>query len=173
MAKVGSNGLTSLLAAVRRGSASIKLARHMPLDPRYRGHFTRPAARLGMMAKSWPGNLDNCAITVRYDADGQGETYVLPDDQDELRAMPSVKSAPPKRKRRKSPGGMSSAERDVAGIEKRGKTGSEESEKCRRLCEHGREKSYCKECGGSGICPHGRNKRYCKDCGGSQICAHG
>ena len=95
-----------------------------------------------MMAKSWPGNLDNCAITVRYDADGQGETYVLPDDQDELRAMPPVKGVPPKRKRRKTPGGMSSAERDVAGIEKRGKTGSEESEKCRRLCEHGREKSY-------------------------------
>ena len=28
----------------------------------------------------------------------------------------------------------------------------------RAKCEHGRQKSDCKECGGSGICAHGRNK---------------
>jgi hypothetical protein len=39
-------------------------------------------------------------------------------------------------------------------------------------CEHGREKSRCKECGGSGICEHGKEKRYCKECGGSGICEH-
>lgn len=39
-------------------------------------------------------------------------------------------------------------------------------------CEHGRQKSYCKECGGSRICPHNRQKATCKECGGSQICEH-
>jgi hypothetical protein len=41
------------------------------------------------------------------------------------------------------------------------------------ICPHGRQKSYCKECGGSGICPHGRRKSQCKECGGSGICPHG
>ena len=39
-------------------------------------------------------------------------------------------------------------------------------------CIHGRQKSRCKECGGSQICKHKRNKAYCKECGGSQICEH-
>ena len=39
-------------------------------------------------------------------------------------------------------------------------------------CEHGRQKAYCKDCGGSRICPHGRQKATCKECGGSQICIH-
>ena len=39
-------------------------------------------------------------------------------------------------------------------------------------CEHGRQKSKCKDCHGSGICEHGRQKRLCKDCGGSGICKH-
>ena len=39
-------------------------------------------------------------------------------------------------------------------------------------CEHGRERSKCKECGGSQICEHGR-EHSCKECGGSQICEHG
>ena len=41
------------------------------------------------------------------------------------------------------------------------------------MCKHGKQKSYCKECGGSGICEHGRQKQSCKECGGSQICEHG
>lgn len=40
-------------------------------------------------------------------------------------------------------------------------------------CEHGRQKSYCKECGGSGICEHGRLRYRCKGCVGSGICEHG
>ena len=50
-------------------------------------------------------------------------------------------------------------------------------------CPHGRRKSQCKDCGGSGrcmtdkwgteMCPHGREKRRCKECGGSAICPHG
>ena len=39
-------------------------------------------------------------------------------------------------------------------------------------CEHGRQKSQCKDCGGSQICEHNRQKSKCKDCGGNQICEH-
>jgi hypothetical protein len=45
--------------------------------------------------------------------------------------------------------------------------------KKRIKCEHGKQKNYCKECGGSSICQHGKQKRYCKECGGSSICQHG
>ena len=41
------------------------------------------------------------------------------------------------------------------------------------ICEHGRRRSRCKECGGSGICEHGRRRSQCKDCGGASICEHG
>ena len=40
-------------------------------------------------------------------------------------------------------------------------------------CPHGRRRSQCKECGGSGICEHGRQRSDCKECGGSRICEHG
>lgn len=43
----------------------------------------------------------------------------------------------------------------------------------KKMCEHGRVKYFCKECGGKGICEHGKNKSYCKECGGSQVCKHG
>ena len=33
-------------------------------------------------------------------------------------------------------------------------------------CPHGRRRSQCKECGGSGICEHGRERTRCKECGG-------
>ena len=39
-------------------------------------------------------------------------------------------------------------------------------------CEHGKRKSYCKECGGGSICPHNRRKSECKECGGVSICPH-
>ena len=39
-------------------------------------------------------------------------------------------------------------------------------------CPHGKRRSQCKECGGSGICEHGRVRSLCKECGGSQICEH-
>ena len=41
------------------------------------------------------------------------------------------------------------------------------------VCEHGKQKHQCKECGGSSICEHGRMKTTCKECGGSSICEHG
>ena len=31
-------------------------------------------------------------------------------------------------------------------------------------CVHGRQRSQCKDCGGSGICEHGRRRTQCKDC---------
>ena len=40
-------------------------------------------------------------------------------------------------------------------------------------CPHGRRRSLCKECGGSGICEHGRERHQCKECGGASICEHG
>lgn len=39
-------------------------------------------------------------------------------------------------------------------------------------CEHKREKSKCKECGGGSICEHQRIKSQCKECGGGSICEH-
>ena len=41
------------------------------------------------------------------------------------------------------------------------------------VCEHGKRRNYCKECGGSQICEHGRQRSKCKECGGSDICKHG
>ena len=31
-------------------------------------------------------------------------------------------------------------------------------------CEHGRQRSQCKECGGASICEHGRQRSQCKEC---------
>ena len=41
------------------------------------------------------------------------------------------------------------------------------------LCEHGRRRLLCRECGGKGICEHGRIRSQCKECGGKSICEHG
>ena len=43
----------------------------------------------------------------------------------------------------------------------------------RPRCEHGRQPSQCKECGGAGLCVHGRVRCRCKDCGGKGLCEHG
>ena len=43
----------------------------------------------------------------------------------------------------------------------------------RSRCEHGRQRSKCKECSGSSFCEHGRQRTQCKECGGSGICEHG
>ena len=42
-----------------------------------------------------------------------------------------------------------------------------------QICEHGRRRDKCKECGGSAICEHGRRRHTCKECGGASICEHG
>ena len=36
----------------------------------------------------------------------------------------------------------------------------------RRRCEHGRQRSQCKECGGAGVCEHDRQRSSCKTCRG-------
>ena len=38
--------------------------------------------------------------------------------------------------------------------------------------EHGRQKSQCRDCGGSQICKHDRRKSDCCDYGGTQIYEH-
>ena len=43
----------------------------------------------------------------------------------------------------------------------------------RSICEHGRQRCRCKQCGGGSICVHGRRRTVCKECGGSDFCAHG
>ena len=77
---------------------------------------------------------------------------------------------------------------EVSGMQrKRGHDEVEKDEnpkKQRPKCSHGKQKRFCKECGGSGICSHGKqkakcnkchgkHKRICKECGGSGICSHG
>jgi len=49
--------------------------------------------------------------------------------------------------------------------------------KCRECggssyCEHDRLRTHCKECGGVSICQHDRQKSNCRDCGGSSFCIH-
>ena len=34
-------------------------------------------------------------------------------------------------------------------------------------CPHGRQRSKCKDCGGSSMCEHARERSTCKECGGS------
>ena len=40
------------------------------------------------------------------------------------------------------------------------------------ICIHNKYIPTCKECGGSSFCIHNKLKTSCKDCGGSRICAH-
>ena len=40
------------------------------------------------------------------------------------------------------------------------------------LCEHGRRKDTCRDCGGSGICEHGRRREICNACGGLPALPH-
>jgi hypothetical protein len=40
-----------------------------------------------------------------------------------------------------------------------------------KLCEHGKSKYTCKECG-KYFCEHGKRKSKCVECGGSEICVH-
>ena len=32
------------------------------------------------------------------------------------------------------------------------------------ICQHQRQRSKCKECGGASICPHQRRRSKCKEC---------
>ena len=41
------------------------------------------------------------------------------------------------------------------------------------MCEHGKRRALCRECGGSEYCEHGKQRKYCRECNGSQICTHG
>ena len=41
------------------------------------------------------------------------------------------------------------------------------------MCEHGKRRKLCRECGGSQICTHGKLRAICRECGGSAFCEHG
>ena len=41
------------------------------------------------------------------------------------------------------------------------------------ICEHNIRRRICKECEGEGICEHNRQRSICKECRGSSICPHG
>lgn len=41
-----------------------------------------------------------------------------------------------------------------------------------KRCEHDRERTKCKECGGGYICMHQREKSTCVDCHGASVCEH-
>ena len=47
-----------------------------------------------------------------------------------------------------------------------------ECKMCKYKCEHNKEKSRCRDCGGSAFCEHGKFKQQCRDCGGSRFCIH-
>jgi len=59
------------------------------------------------------------------------------------------------------------------GKRKSGSNVAQGGKQARKACPHGRQRSRCKECGGSGICEHNRVRCFCKECGGSSICEHG
>ena len=59
-------------------------------------------------------------------------------------------------------------ERGNSGLRRKNHVGKER--KNGRICLHGRQRTRCKECGGSAICSHGRVRYQCKECGGSAIC---
>lgn len=42
----------------------------------------------------------------------------------------------------------------------------------RSKCEHGKQKTQCKECGGGSMCEHGTRRTQCKACVGGSICEH-
>eukprot|EP00802_Teleaulax_amphioxeia_P018666 Tamp_18869.p1 GENE.Tamp_18869~~Tamp_18869.p1 ORF type:complete len:399 (+),score=39.93 Tamp_18869:62-1258(+) len=41
------------------------------------------------------------------------------------------------------------------------------------ICQHGRQRSQCRECGGASICEHNRVRSACRDCKGGSYCKHG
>jgi hypothetical protein len=58
-------------------------------------------------------------------------------------------------------------------LDGKGRIGVWNSRKKGLSCEHGRERTRCKDCGGSSICKHNIVRTQCKACGGSGFCVHG
>jgi hypothetical protein len=42
----------------------------------------------------------------------------------------------------------------------------------RKLCEHGRRHTFCRECRGRSVCKHSKIRSQCRECGGSRFCEH-
>ena len=47
-----------------------------------------------------------------------------------------------------------------------------ECKRCRYKCEHNKERSRCRDCGGNEFCIHNKLKQQCRDCGGNAYCIH-
>ena len=47
-----------------------------------------------------------------------------------------------------------------------------ESKYVHKKCEHGKQKYFCKECGGKGYCEHGKLRHNCPECSTTN-CEHG
>ena len=99
-----------------------------------------------------------------------GETEAPRSRKRERSPSPSPASAPP---------GEVSVEEDPGRAKRRkGVTYRDKKGECRMWggygwwCEHNRQRSRCKECGGSQICEHNRRRSQCKECGGGSICEH-
>lgn len=41
------------------------------------------------------------------------------------------------------------------------------------ICKHKRQRNICRDCAGSSMCKHGRRKNTCRDCQGTSVCEHG
>lgn len=66
-------------------------------------------------------------------------------------------------------------------ISKAGRTNLKTCSRCRdikkksrlnKLCNHGKSKNHCKDCGGSSICVHNIQRNRCVKCDGKSICEH-
>ena len=42
----------------------------------------------------------------------------------------------------------------------------------KKVCEHGKQRHICRQCGGKSICEHGVQKQQCTTCGGKSVCVH-
>ena len=125
---------------------------------------------------------DGSATSSEFDIERKSIEFTCNDRNLKRRSDPKfndVDSEPMIKKRRKTlphpP--ATSTKKTVKSTGRNCEHGREKS-KCKdcggaSICQHGREKSRCKECGGVAICQHGRQKPQCKDCGGASICQHG
>ena len=72
------------------------------------------------------------------------------------------------------PSGQGSSKRAAPDGDERGSSRAGKRARGERpgQCEHARQRSQCKECGGGSICQHNRIRHRCRDCGGEGICQH-
>ena len=118
-----------------------------------------------------------CSVTVRFNADGIEETYSLPREGGELRAMPSasVVGGPPqtgKRRSEREAAGQTEVPEDAYGnhiSESEWREDEDEGSEGDQWEAQPKAKRRRRTIDGARSCPHGRQKSQCKECGGSAI----